>query len=288
MDRLAQRSVALRTLLDGPDIVRVVGGHDGLTARLAAEAGFEAMWASSLTASASHGVPDASLLTMTQFLDVAETMTLAGPLPVIADCDTGFGDARNVAYAVRRYEARGIAAMCIEDKRFPKINSFAAADQPLLPASEFAAKIRAGKDAQDAPAFLLIARTEALIAGCEVDEALDRAHQYADAGADAILVHSKSVYPDQVLKFGATWDLPVPLVAIPTTYPQVTEAELRDAGYQVVIYANHSVRATISAVRDTLRQVSHAGTAATVEDRLAPMADVFALQGMPAEYRTAP
>jgi phosphoenolpyruvate phosphomutase len=288
VNRLAHRSTQLRQLLAGPAIVRAVGGHDALTAKLAHAAGFETMWASSLAASASHGVPDASLLTMTQFLDIAESMTQASPLPVIADCDTGFGDARNVAYAVARYEARGIAAMCIEDKRFPKLNSFADGGQDLLPAAEFAAKIRAGKQAQTDPAFLLVARTEAFIAGRDLAEALDRAHRYADAGADAILVHSKSVHPDQVLKFAAAWDRDLPLIAIPTTYPQVTEAELLAAGYRVVIYANQGLRATVSSVQDMLRVLSQAGNAAALEERLAPMQAVFDLQGMPGAYRTAP
>jgi phosphoenolpyruvate phosphomutase len=284
----AQKAAALRQRLEGPTIVRLVGAHDGLTAKLIHQAGFEGVWASGLAASASHGVPDASILTMTQLLDGAEVMNLAAPLPVVADGDTGFGDARNVAYAVQRYEARGIAGICIEDKRFPKINSFADAAQDLLPAAEFAGKIRAGKQAQAGPDFLLIARTEALIAGGELGEALERAHVYAEAGADAVVVHSKSVHPDQVLKFGAAWDLKVPLVAIPTTYPQVTEAELFDAGYRVVIYANQGVRAAVRSVRGALEELGRAGTASSLEHRLASMADVFALQGMPASYRTAP
>jgi phosphoenolpyruvate phosphomutase len=288
VDRIEHRAAALRQLLQGPKIVRLVGGHDGLTAKLIHQAGFEGVWASSFAASASHGVPDASILSMTQFLDVAEAMTLAAPLPVIADGDTGFGDARNFAYAVQRYEARGIAGICIEDKQFPKINSFADAKQDLLPAAEFAAKIRAGKQAQAGSQFLVIARTEALIAGGDLDEALERAHRYADAGADAVLVHSKSVHPDQVLKFGAAWDRGVPLVAIPTTYPQVTEVELFDAGYRVVIYANHGIRATVRTVTDTLSALSRAGTAASLEGGLASMAEVFALQGMPAAFKAAP
>jgi phosphoenolpyruvate phosphomutase len=287
VDQIEQRAATLRRQLQGPKIVRLVGAHDGLTAKLIHQAGFEGVWASSFAASASHGVPDASILTMSQFLDVAETMTLAAPLPVIADGDTGFGDARNFAYAVRRYEARGVAGICIEDKRFPKINSFADAAQDLLPADEFAAKIRAGKQAQAGTEFLVIARTEALIAGGDLDEALERTLLYADAGADAVLVHSKSMHPDQVLKFGAAWDRDVPLVAIPTTYPQVTEAELFAAGFRMVIYANHGIRATVRTVTDTLHELSRAGTAATVEDGLASMADVFALQGMPA-FKAAP
>lgn len=282
------RSVMLRHLLNNPSIVRLVGAHDGLTAKLVHEAGFEGVWASSFAVSASYGVPDASIVTMTQFLDAAETMTLASPAPVVVDGDTGYGDAHNAAYAVRRFEARGVAGVCFEDKRFPKINSFADATQGLVPAEEFAGKIRAAKQAQAGPAFVLIARTEALIAGHDLGEALDRAHQYADAGADAILVHSKSVRPDQVLKFGAAWGRDVPLVAIPTTYPQVGEQELLDAGFRVVIYANHGVRATIRVVREVFRVLSQTGTAIGLEERLTTMDEVFALQGMHASYRTAP
>ncbi|WP_032769330.1 isocitrate lyase/phosphoenolpyruvate mutase family protein [Streptomyces griseus] len=272
-------------LRDNPGPVRTVGAHDGLTAKLVQQAGFDAVWSSSFEISASHGLPDASLVTMSQYLAASEAMDLSVDIPVIADCDTGFGGPLNAAYTVQRYERAGIAAICIEDKLFPKINSFADTSQDLLPTEEFVLKIKAGKEAQIDPDFLLIARTEALIAGMEVSEALDRASAYVAAGADAVLVHSKSKRPDEVLDFASRWESEVPLVAVPTTYHVVDEDTLYNAGFRVVIYANHGLRAAVRGVQETLGELRRAGRAQAVQERIAPMHEVFALQGMPAQYR---
>lgn len=277
--RKLSKSALLRTQLRGPSPVRAIGAHDGLTAKLAERAGFEAVWASSLELSASHGVPDASLLSMTQYLDAAEVIDAAVGLPVLADCDTGFGGPLNVAHTVRRYERRGIAGICIEDKVFPKINSFAEGAQDLVTPEEFALKIKFGKEAQQDPDFVLVARTEALICGLTVDAALHRAWVYAAAGADAVLVHSKSERPDEVLEFGARWDLSLPLVAVPTTYNTVHEQELYDAGYRVVIYANQGLRAAINGVSAMLSELARARRGQAVEDQIATLSEVFELQG---------
>ncbi|MFE4822138.1 isocitrate lyase/phosphoenolpyruvate mutase family protein [Streptomyces sp. NPDC056704] len=282
------KAARLRELLAGPSVVRAVGAHNGLTAKLVQRAGFEAVWASSFEISASHGLPDASLVTMTQYLDATTTMDATTDIPVIADCDTGFGGPLNVAYTMRCYERAGIAALCIEDKLFPKMNSFADTGQDLLPTEEFALKIKNGKEAQTDPDTLLIARTEALIAGMEVSEALDRAHAYVTAGADAVLVHSKSRRPAEVLEFASRWDSNIPLVAVPTTYSTVTETELYDAGFRLVIYANHGLRAAVKGVQDVLGELSGTDRAQAVEERIVPMADVFALQGMRSAFRTKP
>src|SRR5256714_15508226 len=120
----ATKATRLRARLSEPEVIRVSGAHDALSALVAEEVGFDAVWASSLTISASRGLPDMSLLTMTDYLQAAAHMNDACGCPVIADCDTGFGNALNVAYMVRQYEAAGVAAVCIEDKVFPKRNSF--------------------------------------------------------------------------------------------------------------------------------------------------------------------
>jgi phosphoenolpyruvate phosphomutase len=279
------KSRRLRSLMRGTSIVRMVGAADCLTAKLVQDAGFEAVWVSSFELSASRGLPDASLVTMSQYLDAAEDIDCGTDLPVVADCDTGFGGPMNVAYAVRRYERRGIAALCVEDKRFPKLNSFADAAQELVSAEEFAEKIVAAKQAQSSPDSVFIARTEALIAGRGMDEAVKRAHIYADAGADAILVHSKSTSPEEILEFGSRWDRGIPLVAVPTTYTEVDESVLFAAGYRLVIYANQTLRSQVLATRGVLAELSRAGRAAAVEDRITSMGEVFKLQGMPVAYR---
>ncbi|MCB9896579.1 MAG: isocitrate lyase/phosphoenolpyruvate mutase family protein [Planctomycetes bacterium] len=259
-----------------------MGVHDGLGARLAEEAGFAALWASGLEISASAAVPDAGILTMTQMLDAATQIARASRLPVIADCDTGFGNSSNVIHMVKSYEAAGIAAVCIEDKRFPKLNSFVEGRQELAGKAEFVGKLMAAKSAQRGEHFVVIARTEALIAGHGLDEALERAEAYRRAGADAILVHSKAREPDEVLAFLERWQRRAPVVIVPTTYPRLTATQWKDSGADVVIYANQGLRASIRALETTFARIRADDGTAGVEGEIAPLARVFELQGMPA------
>ena len=196
----------LRELFIKEGVIRIVGAHDGLTAKLAELAGFDGVWASGFEISASHAVPDANILTMTQYLEAASTMNDAVSVPVVADCDTGYGNSSNVVHMVRKYEPAGIAAVTIEDKRFPKVNSYIPGRQELAPIAEFVGKILAAKNAQQTKEFMVIARVEALIAGWGQEEALRRAHAYVEAGADAILIHSKSSVPDEIVSFAKAWD----------------------------------------------------------------------------------
>jgi phosphoenolpyruvate phosphomutase len=271
----------LRQLFATPGVIRVAGAHDALGAKLAERAGFEAVWSSSLEISASHAVPDADILTMSEFLEPAQAMADAVSIPVVADVDTGYGNANNVIRMVRKFEAAGLAAVCIEDKLFPKINSFISGRQELAPIAEFVGKLMAAKHAQGAPEFMVIARIEALIAGFGLDEALRRAHKYVEAGADAILIHDKSPSPKTIAQFARAWDCSAPLVAIPTTYYTVTIKELEQMGFKMVIYANHGLRSAIAAMQQTFAQILAAGSTAPVEDRIAPMSLVFDLQGFP-------
>jgi phosphoenolpyruvate phosphomutase len=272
------KALALTRMLAQDRLVRAVGAHNGLTARLVELAGFDAVWASGLELSASYGLPDASLLTMTQLLDAAEAMDAATTIPVIADCDTGFGGPLNVAHMVRSYQRRGISAVCIEDKVFPKMNSFAPVIHRLLPVEAFAEKIRVAVGTRQPGRLVVLARTEALVAGYGVGEALTRARAYAAAGADAILVHSKSTGPDQVLEFAEAWDLPTPLVAVPTTYPQASEDLLHAAGFRVVIYANQGLRSMVRGAMRTLHELHEARCAKAVEDEICTLDEIFALQ----------
>src|SRR6185503_10335128 len=137
--------------------------HHGLGAKLIEKNGFDAVWASGLEISSSHAVPDANILTMTENLQAAAGMNEATSLPVICDCDTGYGNAQNVSHMVKKYEAAGIAAVVIEDKLFPKVNSFVPGRQELASVEEFMGKLEAAKHAQKNPDFMVIARVEALI-----------------------------------------------------------------------------------------------------------------------------
>ncbi|MEU7550903.1 phosphoenolpyruvate mutase [Streptomyces sp. NPDC044571] len=275
----------LRSLFETPGLVRIIGAHNPLGARLAEQAGFDGVWSSGLEISASQGVPDADILTMSELLGVASSMASAVRVPVVADCDAGYGNANNVSHMVRRYEAAGIAAVTIEDKCFPKVNSFVPGRQELASVPEFCGKIEAAKDAQRDPALMVIARIEALIAGWDLDEALRRGTAYAQAGADAVLIHAKSASPGPVLEFLRRWELPQPVVVVPTTYHTVSADELEAAGAKMVIYANHGLRAGVQAVRETFETILKSGRTTEVEDRIATLGTVFDLQGMDAYKR---
>ena len=277
---MADGAAILRELLARPGVVRLVGAHDALGAVMAEHAGFDGVWSSSLEISASHAVPDASILGKSEHLAVARAMCQAVQAPVVADCDTGYGDGVQFAHAVREFEAAGVAGVCIEDKQFPKLNSFAPGGQELMAVDGFAEKVRAGKRAQRTRDFVLIARVEALIAGCGPDEALRRAHAYADAGADAVLMHSKSPTVDELASVVRAWDSPVPLVAVPTTYFHATADELAAVGIKVVIYANQGLRSALAAMERTYAEILRTGSTASVEHELWPIASIFAMQGM--------
>ena len=275
------KSAVLRRLFNEKDVIYVVGAHDGLSAKLVANNGFDAVWASGLEISASYAVPDANILTMSQYLERACEMNDAVSIPVVADCDTGYGNSNNVIHMVKKYEAAGIAAVCIEDKKFPKANSLLSEGrQELISIAEFVGKIMAAKNAQAFEDFMVIARVEALIAGWGVDEALKRAQDYADAGADAILIHSKANHSEEIKAFCQRWDQRVPLVIVPTTYPVLPVGEMKRLGIKMVIYANQGIRASIKALNTVFSEIRKSGDLSTIGDFIVPLNDIFELQGM--------
>jgi phosphonopyruvate hydrolase len=198
--------------------------------------------------------------------------------PVIADLDTGFGNAVNVAYAVPQYAAAGVAAVVIEDKTFPKDSSLRPGGrQELVPVDEFQGKVAAAKATEG---VLVIARTEALIAGRGQDEALRRGAAYAEAGADAVLVHSKQDTPGEILAFCQAWTGPAPLVLVPTSYPQLAFADIAALGkVGLIICGNHAIRAAVAAMQSVFRRILAEGGIAGVESDIASVTEVFALQG---------
>ncbi|MFI5764156.1 MULTISPECIES: isocitrate lyase/phosphoenolpyruvate mutase family protein [unclassified Streptomyces] len=275
---------SFRSVMAESSVVRVAGAHHALSGALAQEAGFQAVWSSSFEVSASRCLPDASILTMTEYLEAAASMQKALTIPVVADCDTGYGDNLNVAHMVHEFEGAGITAVCIEDKLFPKMNSFVGNGQALLSTEAFASKITTAKAAQRTTDFYVIARTEALISGLGVDQALERCRVYADAGADAVLVHSKEKSRDQILEFLDGWDARVPVVIVPTTYPDWHIEDVRAAGVSVVIYANQGLRASVSSLREAYRAIYRDGDTTGIEESIASVGDLFELQRL-AEWR---
>ena len=253
--------------------------HNGLSARIVREAGFSGIWASGLSISAQLGVRDNNEASWTQVVDVLEFMADASDLPILLDGDTGYGNFNNMRRLVRKLEQRGIAGVCIEDKQFPKTNSFLNGErQPLADIAEFAGKIAAGKDTQSDPNFSIVARVEALIAGWGMDEALRRAEAYRLAGADAILIHSKLSKPDEILTFAREWAGRGPLVIVPTKYYSTPTNVFRLAGISLVIWANHMVRSATSAMQSVAKEVFTSQTLVNIEDRIVSVDEIFRLQ----------
>ncbi len=271
----------LVNLLEKKEIVKVCGAYDAMSAKLVELNGFDAIWAGSFAISAIHNVPDASILTMTEFFNAASNMAQTCQIPVIADCDTGYGDANNVRHMVKKYENAGIAGICMEDKTFPKSNSLLKdGDNQLLSEKDFVAKILAANEAKQNKSFTIIARIEALISGIGMEEALKRAYAYEKAGADLILIHSKKISPDEIFEFSKSWNGSVPLVAIPTTYYSVKIDELIDHKIKMVIYANQTLRAVHLSLSRLLQKMRDANSMNEIQDQMSSMEDIFQLQEM--------
>ena len=273
------RSAKLRRMLQSAELEFLMEAHNGLSARIVREAGFHGIWASGLSISAQFGVRDNNEASWTQVVDTLEFMADASDLPILLDGDTGYGNFNNLRRLVRKLEQRGIAGVCIEDKQFPKTNSFLNGErQPLADVAEFAGKIAAGKDTQNDPNFSIVARVEALIAGWGMDEALRRAEAYRKAGADAILIHSKLSKPDEIVTFAREWAGRAPLVIVPTRYYSTPTDVFREAGISVVIWANHMVRSAAAAMQSVAREIHASQTLVNVEDRIISVNEIFRLQ----------
>ena len=275
------QSENLRKKLDSKSIVKVCGAFDAMSAKLVEINNFDAIWSGSFAISSTHGVPDASILTMTEFFDVASNMAQTCDIPIIADCDTGFGGPSNVSHLVKQYEQAGVAGISIEDKIFPKQNSLLEnGKQELLSEKDFVAKIIAGKESKVDSDFMIIARTEALIAGFGIDEALKRATAYESAGADAILIHSKSNTPQEIFQFCDSWSGKIPLVVVPTTYGNVTTNELIKHNIKMVIYANQTLRIAHKSMMTLLQKLNKANSLDEVKEDISTMDEIFELQKM--------
>lgn len=275
------KSRLLLNNLEAKSIVKVGGAFDAMSAKLVEFHGFDAIWAGSFAISATHAVPDASILTMTEFYHVATSMVEACKIPVIADCDTGYGGPSNVRHLVKKYESAGIAAICIEDKIFPKQNSLLLNGQnDLISEKDFVAKIIAGKEAKKDKNFMIIARIEALISGAGMDEALRRATAYENAGADAILIHSKQKTPDEIFEFTDSWKGNSPIIVIPTTYDSVSIDELISHRIKAVIHANQTLRAAHSSMSRILKQMINSNRLSDIKEEISSMEEIFKLQKM--------
>lgn len=257
----------------------IMEAHSGLSAKIVQEAGFKGIWASGLSMSAAMGVRDNNEASWTQVLEVLEYMSDATDIPILVDADTGYGNFNNVRRLVKKLEQRNIAAMCIEDKLFPKTNSFINGEQQeLANIEEFCGKIKAAKDSQTDDHFSVVARVEALIAGLGQDEALRRAEAYYKAGADAILIHSKIAAPDQILDFMNAWQNQGPVVIVPTMYYKTPTKVFEDARISLIIWANHLLRASIKSMQNTATQIYNEQSLISVEPEIVSVKEIFRLQ----------
>ena len=277
-----EKGKLLRDKIVAEGLVRIMASHSPLSARLAEEAGFDGLWASGFELSALYGLADVSLVTMTQHLDMTRAIAEQSALPVVADIDTGFGNAINVIHAIDQYERAGAAAVVIEDKCFPKVTSLVEGGrQELVGIPEFQGKIEAAIATRRNSDFLVIARTEALIAGLGEAEALKRAAAYEEAGADLILVHSKKKTPDEVESFARAWAGKVPIAIVPTAYPELNEARIRALGkIGMVIYGNHAIRAAVTAMKAIFTRIVADRGIHNVDKDIVAVEEIFRLQGM--------
>ena len=275
-----RKTTQLRRMLQSPTLEFILEAHNGISARIVEEAGFKGIWASGLAISAQFGVRDNNEASWTQVVDVLEFMSDVTSIPILLDGDTGYGNFNNMRRLVRKLEQRGVAGVCIEDKIFPKTNSFIGGErQPLADVPAFCGKIAPGKDSQQDDDFSIVARVEALIAGWDIAEALRRAEAYRQAGADAILIHSKLSRPDQILEFAREWANRAPLVIVPTKYYSTPTEAFRRAKISLAIWANHMIRSAVSAMQATARHIHAAESLADIEDKMASVDEIFRLQG---------
>jgi phosphoenolpyruvate phosphomutase len=275
-----RRTTRFRQLLESAELEFLLEAHNGLSARIGEEAGFKGLWAGGLCMSAQYGVRDSNEASWTQVLEMLEFMVDATTIPILLDGDTGYGNFNNVRRLVRKLEQRGIAAVCIEDKLYPKTNSFIDGEkQQLAEIDEFCSRIKAGKDAQRDDDFAIITRVEAFIAGWGLGEALRRAEAYHAAGSDGILIHSALATPKEVLAFKREWADRSPVVIVPTKYYATPTDVFREAGFSIAIWANHLLRAAIPAMQACAATLLREQTLQSIEDGIAPVKEIFRLQG---------
>jgi len=267
--------------LNENQFVKVCGAFDVMSAKLAEMNGFDAVWASGFGISSARALPDAGIITMTELLDAVTFMADACNIPIIADCDTGYGGPNNVAHLVKKFENAGIGGICIEDKTFPKQNSlFKDGKQILISKRDFVAKLVAAKNAKNNDDFVIIGRVEALIADLGIEEALDRASAYEKAGADVIFVHSRKESPDEIFEFLKRWKGKIPIMIVPTAFPTVTLDEIKSHGVRMVVFAHQTTLAAFAAISDVVKQLSKINSLSELNTKMASMEDLFKLQGM--------
>jgi phosphoenolpyruvate phosphomutase len=272
--------MTIRGLLQRDRASILIGVHNALGAKIAEETGADGLWISSFELHAAARLPDADILGTQDYVNVIAQIVDRVQIPVLVDGNAGGGNAINTIRLVREFEKAGAGGMAIEDNPFPKRCSFYDGMQETLEDAEtFSGKLQAAVEKRLHDDFTVIARLEALNKGMSLDIALDRGKQYAAAGAEAILIHHSGSDPDPVLEFAQRWyaSESAPLVCVPTTYKDVTYAQLDDAGFKLIIFANYGVRSIVKALRVTFASILDERRLADGDDYVASMQDIFDL-----------
>lgn len=270
------KTTVLKQLLHSDSPTFFMEAHNALSAKIAEENGFEALWASGLSISASMGLSDRNEASWTQVLAIIEFMADHTHIPILVDGDTGYGNFNNAQRLVKKLCQLGVAGVCLEDKLFPKLNSFLGDNQQLADIEEFCGKIKAVKDSQLDADFCVVARIEALIANKGMPEALLRAERFYEAGADALLIHSKKTDASEILEFARSWKQ-CPIIIVPTTYYKTPTSAFLEVGIHNIIWANHSLRASINAIKRVTKLIKAKNSVASIESEIATLHDVFSL-----------
>ncbi|MCP4184859.1 MAG: phosphoenolpyruvate mutase [Hyphomicrobiales bacterium] len=267
----------LKELINTSDIGILMEAHNGMSAKVVEEVGFSGIWASGLSISTAYGVRDSNELSFTQNLDVLEAISDSVDIPILFDGDTGYGNFNNARRMVKKLEQRAISGVVIEDKIFPKTNSFIGENQRLADVNEMCGKLAAMCDARQCKDFQIVARCESLISGHGVLDALQRATSYENAGADAIFIHSKKETADEIREFSQAWRGSIPLIATPTTYFKTPFKILEEMGISAVICANHNMRASVRIMREVSQAIFVSQSLEHVEDLITPLSEIFEL-----------
>ncbi|GLW58767.1 isocitrate lyase/phosphoenolpyruvate mutase family protein [Kitasatospora phosalacinea] len=260
---ISDATARLRLALTAPASARpllAAGAVNAMAARLAVEEGFDALWVSGLEVSAALGLPDANVLSARDLGDVVTALGRVTERPVIVDVDNAGGTVDGAARIAADLVRTGAAAICLEDSAYPKCNSFAAHSSQQLASADLVVQQIARIRKTVGDALVVISRTESLIAGMSLELAMSRSARFVEAGAEAVLIHSKDQSGDQPREVAARWSYPAPLVTVPTAFPQLTTAELGEAGYRLCIYANQFSRAALAGMRAAARQFTREGT----------------------------
>jgi phosphoenolpyruvate phosphomutase len=276
----------LRDLLSSNQLEFIMEAHSGLSAKIVEEAGFKGIWASGLSMSAVHGVRDNNELSWTDVVNALKFMSNATTIPILLDADTGYGSFNNFVQLLQELVKHDIGGVVIEDKIFPKTNSFINGEkQELANIVEFSRKITAGRDYLEANGheeFVICARLESFITGLGAGDAMRRARSYAEAGADAILCHSKLADSSEIDMFVEAWKLSpyahVPVIIVPTKYYKVPTQHFSDIGVSLIIWANHNLRSSIKSMQETTQQIFADSSLINVEQNVAKLEEVFRLQ----------